>query len=89
MTPLEKKFMEREKQRQRLFQSLQNCDRRTFLSLAGRFAAVAAAVGVVAYGLLAFTLGVRYLKIVDHRPVAGHEPAAEERSGRPALGTTD
>ena len=47
MTPLEKKFMEREKQRQRLFQSLQNCDRRTFLSLAGRFAAVAAAVGVV------------------------------------------
>jgi 3',5'-cyclic AMP phosphodiesterase CpdA len=48
MTPIEKKLLEQEKQRQQLFQSLQNCDRRTFLSLAGRFAAMAAAVGVVA-----------------------------------------
>lgn len=47
MTPLEKKLAQREKQRQRLLQSLQNCDRRTFLSLAGRFAAMAAAAGVV------------------------------------------
>ena len=31
--------------------------------------------GIVAYGLMAFTLGVRYLNIVDHRaaPEAEHE----------------
>jgi Ni/Fe-hydrogenase subunit HybB-like protein len=34
-----------------------------------------AGAGVVAYGLMAFTLGVRYLNIVDHRavPEAEHE----------------
>jgi hypothetical protein len=32
--------------------------------------------GIVAYGLLAFTLGVRYLNIVDHRPAAQAEHAA-------------
>ena len=33
--------------------------------------------GVVAYGLLAFSLGVRYLKVVDHQVVEEHvvEPA--------------
>ena len=29
--------------------------------------------GIIAYGLLAFTLGVRYLRVVDHRPVEGAE----------------
>jgi Ni/Fe-hydrogenase subunit HybB-like protein len=37
--------------------------------------------GVVAYGLLAFSLGVRYLKVVDHQVVAVHEnvPAEEKQ----------
>lgn len=33
--------------------------------------------GIVAYGLLAFSLGVRYLNIVDHRPAAEAEPAPQ------------
>jgi molybdopterin-containing oxidoreductase family membrane subunit len=38
----------------------------------------AAAAGVIAYGLLAFTLGVRYLKVVDHgEAVPLYEPAPE------------
>jgi Ni/Fe-hydrogenase subunit HybB-like protein len=36
--------------------------------------------GVVAYGLIAFTLGVRYLKVVDHGQ--GPEPGAEVARGR-------
>ena len=32
--------------------------------------------GVIAYGLLAFSLGVRYLKVVDHRHVAEEQPHA-------------
>ncbi|MBI3246012.1 MAG: metallophosphoesterase [Deltaproteobacteria bacterium] len=48
MTPLEKKFVERENRRQQLFRSLQNCDRRTFLALTGKFAAMAATAGLVA-----------------------------------------
>jgi hypothetical protein len=32
-------------------------------------------MGVVAYGLLAFSLGVRYLSVVDHR-LAVEEPNA-------------
>jgi hypothetical protein len=37
-------------------------------------------LGVIAYGLLAFTLGVRYLRIVDHRmvPEAIIEPELNE-----------
>jgi Ni/Fe-hydrogenase subunit HybB-like protein len=33
--------------------------------------------GIVAYGLLAFTLGVRYLNVVDHYPVADEEVEAQ------------
>jgi Ni/Fe-hydrogenase subunit HybB-like protein len=33
-------------------------------------------VGIVSYGLLAFSLGVRYLRVVDHEYVKGH---TEER----------
>jgi molybdopterin-containing oxidoreductase family membrane subunit len=33
---------------------------------------IAAGAGVVAYGLFAFTLGVRWLRIVDHRPEQVH-----------------
>ncbi|MDX1615970.1 MAG: NrfD/PsrC family molybdoenzyme membrane anchor subunit, partial [Candidatus Promineifilaceae bacterium] len=33
--------------------------------------------GVVAYGLLAYTIGVRYLRVVDHRLVHHHEEASE------------
>jgi Ni/Fe-hydrogenase subunit HybB-like protein len=28
---------------------------------------IVCALGVIAYGLLAFSLGVRYLRVVDHR----------------------
>jgi Ni/Fe-hydrogenase subunit HybB-like protein len=34
--------------------------------------------GVVAYGLLAFSLGVRYLKVVDHKIVTVHENVSAE-----------
>ncbi len=47
-----------------------------------------AAAGIVAYGLLAFTLGVRYLDVVDHtsgKPVAQVVASSEEPL--PALGT--
>jgi Ni/Fe-hydrogenase subunit HybB-like protein len=38
---------------------------------------IGAAVGVVAYGLLAFTLGVRYLNVVNHSaPLHEEQPAA-------------
>jgi Ni/Fe-hydrogenase subunit HybB-like protein len=33
--------------------------------------------GIVAYGLLAFTIGVRFFNVVDHRS-AGHEPEPEQ-----------
>ena len=33
---------------------------------------IAAGAGVVAYGLYAFTLGVRWLRVVDHRPEQAH-----------------
>ena len=39
-------------------------------------------LGVIAYGLLAFTLGVRYLRIVDHGIVV--EPVAEPLPTKPA-----
>ncbi|HLE28478.1 MAG TPA: hypothetical protein VI793_10200, partial [Anaerolineales bacterium] len=39
--------------------------------------------GIVAYGLLAFTLGARYLNIVDHRavPEAEHEARLAAAAG--------
>ncbi len=37
--------------------------------------------GVVAYGLAAFTLGVRYLKVVDHTQQVGHEPELARSPG--------
>ena len=43
-------------------------------------------VGAIAYGLLAFTIGVRYLGVVDHTPTAEEEqPVLAE----PALAGTD
>ena len=42
--------------------------------------------GVVAYGLLAFSLGVRYLKVVDHAPAGEPAPALPE--AKPAVGET-
>jgi Ni/Fe-hydrogenase subunit HybB-like protein len=42
--------------------------------------------GVVAYGLLALTLGIRYLNVVDHRAAHEEAPAHDaEREVRPAL----
>jgi Ni/Fe-hydrogenase subunit HybB-like protein len=35
-------------------------------------------MGVIAYGLLAFSLGVRYLSVVDHRLVAKEHQTARE-----------
>jgi len=37
-------------------------------------------IGVVAYGLFAFTMGVRHLGVVDHEPSADEESLAEARS---------
>jgi 3',5'-cyclic AMP phosphodiesterase CpdA len=48
MSSLEKKLAEREARRVQLFKALHNCDRRTFLKLSGKFAAMAAAAGVIA-----------------------------------------
>ena len=43
-------------------------------------------VGAIAYGLLAFTIGVRYLGVVDHTPtVEEDQPVLAE----PALAGTD
>ena len=42
--------------------------------------------GVVAYGLMAFTLGVRFLNVVDHRATEHAEP---EPQPVPALGAAD
>jgi len=41
--------------------------------------------GIIAYGLLAFTLGVRYLKVVDHRAEPEHEPAEAPALGAPVM----
>jgi Ni/Fe-hydrogenase subunit HybB-like protein len=37
----------------------------------------AAGAGVIAYGLMAFTLGVRYLNVVHHAPLSEPEPAGQ------------
>ncbi len=38
---------------------------------------IISSVGIIAYGLMFFTLGVRYLKVVDHSAPAEHELASE------------
>ncbi len=40
---------------------------------------LAAGAGVIAFGLLAFTLGVRGLNVVDHAPARQHAPKEERR----------
>lgn len=46
-----------------------------------------AALGIIAYGLLAFTLGVRYLRIVDHPlPAAAETAVAAPAAPLPAVG---
>ena len=47
------------------------------------------AIGVIAYGVLAFTLGVRYLKVVDHQSETGHESHKKESTVIPAAVSTD
>ena len=50
---------------------------------------IAAGAGVIAYGLLGFTIGVRYLKLVDHSQTA-HEPEeAAAETPAIAVGATD
>lgn len=39
----------------------------SYASYVPSFVEVVAALGIIAYGLLGFSLGVRYLKVVDHR----------------------
>jgi hypothetical protein len=34
-----------------------------------------AGLGIISYGLMLFSLGVRYLRVVDHRPI----PVQEEQ----------
>jgi len=46
-------------------------------------------VGVVAYGILAFTLGVRYLKVVNHQYEPVHASDEKESSPAPAGVSTD
>jgi Ni/Fe-hydrogenase subunit HybB-like protein len=48
-----------------------------------------AGAGIVAYGLLAFTLGVRYLKVVDHTPEEEHEPVVVGPQLAPVPGAGD
>jgi len=38
---------------------------------------IISSVGIIAYGLMFFSLGVRYLKVVDHREVEEHEAAPQ------------
>jgi Ni/Fe-hydrogenase subunit HybB-like protein len=47
------------------------------------------AIGVISYGVLAFTLGVRYLKVVDHQSETGHESHKKESAVIPASVSTD
>lgn len=48
---------------------------------------VLAGLGVIAYGVLAFTLGVRYLRIVDHPPETAVVPAQQTTPvSAPAVG---
>jgi hypothetical protein len=42
--------------------------------------------GIVSYGLLAFSLGVRYLKVVDHNVVKVHEVEAKVIEAIPVPG---
>ncbi len=44
---------------------------------------------VIAFGLLAFTLGVRYLKVVDHTPTAGEEVEVTLPDPTPVVVTTE
>jgi len=58
MRSLDRKLAQREKEREMLFRALPNCDRRTFLRLAGKLAAVAAAAGAAwphSFQLVEFT----------------------------------
>ena len=58
MRSLDRKLAQREKERELLFRALPNCDRRTFLRLAGKLAAVAAAAGAAwphSFQLVEFT----------------------------------
>lgn len=40
--------------------------------------------GILSFGLLAFSLGVRYLKVVDHQPTAGIKETTEKSAEVPA-----
>lgn len=68
-----------------LFSDLTQPWRPLYTSYTPSLVEIAAGAGVVAYGLLAFTLGVRYLKVVDHgvEPEAIHDTA--ERRPAPAM----
>ena len=46
-------------------------------------------IGVIAYGVLAFTLGVRYLKVVDHHIHDDVSGPSEETSSVPVRVSTD
>ena len=43
---------------------------------------------VIAFGLLAFSLGVRYLKVVDHTPTAAEQIEVEVPEPTTVAGTT-
>jgi Ni/Fe-hydrogenase subunit HybB-like protein len=45
---------------------------------------IGAGLGVVAYGMLAFTIGVRYFRIIDHYEEA-HEEHVVEPAAVPAM----
>ncbi|MCZ7666224.1 MAG: hypothetical protein M5U34_02765 [Chloroflexi bacterium] len=45
-----------------------------FISYVPSLVEIGAGLGVIAYGLLAFTIGVRYFRIIDHDEEADAEP---------------
>ena len=45
-------------------------------------------IGIIAYGILAFTFGIRYLRVVDHKPTADEESFREARP-ETSIGATD
>jgi molybdopterin-containing oxidoreductase family membrane subunit len=52
----------------------------TYASYTPSLIEIGAALGVIGFGLTAFSLGVRYLKVVDHRYAAEEHVAVQEEA---------
>lgn len=60
---------------------LPQADKPVFTNYLPSLVEIAAGAGVVAYGLLAFTIGVRYLRIIDHEEVHEAQQLSPALSG--------